>query len=63
MNRLKILNSAQANIDGKFKRDCKGKEIWGHSNVYSIYNTKKNFRSSFCVKNTFLAFRFTSVEI
>lgn len=45
------------------KEIVKEREIWGHSNVCSIYNTKENFRSSFCVKNTFLAFRISSVEI
>lgn len=45
------------------KEIVKEREIWGHSNVYSVFNTKKIFRSSFRVKNTFLAFRTFSVEI
>lgn len=45
------------------KEIVKEREIWGHSDVFSIFNTKKNFRSSFCVKNTFLAFKISSIKI
>lgn len=57
MNRLKNVTTAQADIDGNFNGHCRGNEKLGVMLIMCVtYNMKKNFRSSFCIKNTFLAF-------